>query len=152
MLLFVQIYLLSKYFFMKKTIVFSIAAIRHESKSWKFYPNGCNTPIVFKDALLNRERIPTSGQKTCKMYIEVDDDVICRLRVDYYNLWELPKKGARNNAPVLPEAYRITGNECAKKKHNQCDCCSCCPWCLHIAPAGYMKLDYPSESYVFRTK
>ena len=153
MLLSGQIYLLfSKFLFMKKTILFKVAAIRHEGKSWKFYPCDCAAPIVFKDTLLNRERIPTAGQKVCKMYIEVDGDVISSLRVDYYNLWELPKKGNRNDAPVLPEAYRVTGSECSRKKHNDSDCCSCCPWCQHITPAGYMKLDYPSECYTFRAK
>ncbi len=137
---------------MKRTIIFKIAYIRHEGKLWKFYPNENCQPIAVKDSLINRERIPTAGQMSCKLYLSVDNDLITGMRVDYYNLWEYTK-GDKCNLPILPEAYRITGRQCAKKhKHEDNECCSCCPWCQHLTPAGYMKLDYPSENYVFTVK
>ncbi len=144
-LLFTNIYL------MKKNISFRVASIRHEGKFWKFYPCDCTVPIAFNNSLLNRERIPTAG-KSCKMYIEVDDNAICSLRVDFHNLWELPKNADRKKAPILPEAYRITTSVCSRGKQKESDCCEQCPWCQFITPAGYMKLDYPSEYFAFRAR
>lgn len=139
---------------MKKTIIFKIADFRHERKAWNFYPYGSTVPIVVRDRLIEREHIPTAGRQSCKLYLDVDtdDNAITGVRIDFYTLWELPPRGNHTNAPLLPEAYRITGSECLKRKRNDGGCCTCCPWCLYKAPAGSMKLDYPSECYTFTVK
>ena len=137
-----------------KGIIFRISEIRCVDGVWKFYPNPDLPPICIKDSLLKPEysrnlRVGSAlSAEPWRLYIDTDKDrSITHLGVDFVTLFDLSQNPDCPEIPVLPDAYRPTHKECMQNLQHEC--CSCCPWCKQIAPAGYFTIKYPSESYLF---
>ena len=133
------------------TIVFNIASIKHEDGVYKFCLRKTLPPLCIKENLLPRLNsyvLPT-GRSECKLYLKVRDDwAITYMRLDYATLFDLDRLPDCTDIPVLPADYRATKTKCMKNLQHE-NCCSFCPWCTQLAPAGFYRVDYPAESFEF---